>query len=76
MNRKELERHLREHGCVLHHHGGRHDVWLNLAEPGEVADSKTPTIEAWQGPGDLPHPRRSFAGELVNRHFEIVKIAD
>ena len=29
MNRRQLERHLRQHGCVLHHHSGRHDVWLN-----------------------------------------------
>jgi len=30
VNRLRLERHLRDHGCVLHHHGGQHDVWLNL----------------------------------------------
>jgi hypothetical protein len=29
LKRKDLERHLRDHGCVIHHHGGRHDVWLN-----------------------------------------------
>ncbi|MBI1311970.1 hypothetical protein GC176_11810 [bacterium] len=26
------EEHLRSHGCVLHHHGGKHDVWLNPVE--------------------------------------------
>ena len=26
MKRRDLEKHLREHGCELHHHGGRHDV--------------------------------------------------
>jgi mRNA interferase HicA len=26
-----LERQLRDHGCILHHHGGKHDVWLNPA---------------------------------------------
>lgn len=31
MKRRELERHLRLHGCILHHHGGRHDVWMNSA---------------------------------------------
>jgi mRNA interferase HicA len=29
MKRKNLERHLRRHGCYFHHHGGNHDVWLN-----------------------------------------------
>ncbi|MEM1109773.1 MAG: type II toxin-antitoxin system HicA family toxin [Planctomycetota bacterium] len=30
MKRRDLEKHLREHGCELHHHGGRHDIWINL----------------------------------------------
>jgi mRNA interferase HicA len=30
MKRLAFERHLREHGCVLHHHGAKHDIWLNL----------------------------------------------
>ncbi|MCH8822123.1 MAG: type II toxin-antitoxin system HicA family toxin [Planctomycetes bacterium] len=29
MKRRDLEKHLHEHGCELHHHGGRHDIWLN-----------------------------------------------
>lgn len=29
MSRRELERHLKDHGCHLDHHGGKHDVWLN-----------------------------------------------
>lgn len=29
MKRRDLERHLAAHGCVFHHHGGRHDVWTN-----------------------------------------------
>ncbi|MBI4612557.1 MAG: type II toxin-antitoxin system HicA family toxin [Planctomycetes bacterium] len=29
MRRSALERHLRSEGCILHHHGARHDVWLN-----------------------------------------------
>ena len=27
--RRDLEKQLREHGCVLHHHGGNHDIWVN-----------------------------------------------
>ncbi|MEM9915816.1 MAG: type II toxin-antitoxin system HicA family toxin [Planctomycetota bacterium] len=30
MKRRDLEKHLREHGCELHHHGGRHDISINL----------------------------------------------
>jgi hypothetical protein len=29
MKRRELEEHLRMHGCRLHHHGGKHDIWIN-----------------------------------------------
>lgn len=29
MKRNDLERHLNDHGCVLHHHGKRHDIWIN-----------------------------------------------
>ena len=37
MKRTELERHLRDHGCLLHHHGGNHDVWLNPANMRKVS---------------------------------------
>lgn len=30
MKRRDLEKHLHEHGCELHHHGARHDYWMNL----------------------------------------------
>ncbi len=39
MNRVELERHLRANGCYLHHHGSRHDVWVN---PVNLAQSPVP----------------------------------
>ena len=29
MKRLDLERHLRDHGCVFVRHGGRHDWWRN-----------------------------------------------
>lgn len=29
MKRRDLEAHLRKHGCFPHHHGGKHDVWVN-----------------------------------------------
>jgi mRNA interferase HicA len=31
VHRIDLEQHLRLHGCMLHHHGANHDVWLNPA---------------------------------------------
>ncbi|MBI3097772.1 MAG: type II toxin-antitoxin system HicA family toxin [Planctomycetes bacterium] len=39
MNRRDLERHLRDQGCVFHHPGARHDVWLN---PRNMAQSSVP----------------------------------
>lgn len=29
MNRRTLESHLKKNGCFFHHHGGRHDIWVN-----------------------------------------------
>jgi mRNA interferase HicA len=31
MNRRELEKHLRDHDCELLRHGKKHDVWHNPA---------------------------------------------
>ena len=31
MKRKDLIRHLLNHGCVHHHEGGNHTIWLNPA---------------------------------------------
>jgi hypothetical protein len=31
VNRRDLEWHLRSHGCELDHHGSRHDIWTNPA---------------------------------------------
>ncbi len=32
MKLRDLERHLRGHGCVLFREGGAHTVWLNPAD--------------------------------------------
>jgi predicted RNA binding protein YcfA (HicA-like mRNA interferase family) len=32
MKLKELERHMREHGCVLGREGGKHTIWVNPAK--------------------------------------------
>jgi len=34
MKRRDLERHLREHGCVLDHRGNEHDIWINTTTVG------------------------------------------
>jgi mRNA interferase HicA len=39
MNRRQLERQLREQGCVLNHHGAKHDVWVN---PRNLAQAPVP----------------------------------
>ena len=39
MNRRKLERHLRDQGCILHHHGRKHDVWVN---PTSLAQAPVP----------------------------------
>jgi mRNA interferase HicA len=31
MNRRDLEKHLREHGCAPHRQGGKHEIWINPA---------------------------------------------
>lgn len=31
MKRRDLEKHLRNHGCHLVRHGGKHDFWRNPA---------------------------------------------
>jgi predicted RNA binding protein YcfA (HicA-like mRNA interferase family) len=31
MKRKEFIKYLLNHGCVLHRHGSRHDIYLNSA---------------------------------------------
>jgi hypothetical protein len=39
MNRRKLERHLRARGCILHHHGAKHDIWVN---PTNLAQTSLP----------------------------------
>lgn len=39
MKRRDLEKHLRAHGCEFMRHGGGHDVWIN---PGAGATDAIP----------------------------------
>ena len=45
MKRRDLEKHLRQHGCALHHHGGRHDVWVNLGTQAQAPVPRKATIK-------------------------------
>jgi len=37
VKKRDLEQHLRKHGCYFHHHGGNHDIWLNPKTRSESA---------------------------------------
>ena len=61
MPRRLFEQHLRRHGCVLHRHGGSHDVWLNPATWSEAAvprhrEIKTGTAKAICKQLQIPAP--------------------
>ena len=45
MNRRKLERHLRNHGCEFHHHGGSHDIWWNPANEKQSSDPRHRTVK-------------------------------
>ena len=45
MTRKALERHLREHGCFLHHHGGSHDIWVNGTSGAQAPVARHATLK-------------------------------
>jgi antitoxin component HigA of HigAB toxin-antitoxin module len=36
VDRRLLEKHLRACGCIFHHHGGRHDIWINPRTLGQA----------------------------------------
>jgi predicted RNA binding protein YcfA (HicA-like mRNA interferase family) len=37
VNRRDLEKHLRMHGCLLFRHGSKHDIWIDSALSQSVA---------------------------------------
>lgn len=45
MNRRELEEHLREHGCELVRHGAKHDIWTNTATGTTAAVPQHKTVK-------------------------------
>ena len=69
MKRTELERHLGNHGCLLHHHGGNHDVWWRSRKYAESVGPKAPrnqkgTVQAICGRLDLPLPAGLLASTI------------
>jgi hypothetical protein len=45
MNRQQLERYLRAQGCRMHHHGAKHDVWLNRRTGARTSVPRHATIK-------------------------------
>ena len=45
MKRKALEKHLKANGCLLHHHGAKHDVWVNPKTLDISAVPRHPTVK-------------------------------
>ncbi|MGH9411231.1 MAG: type II toxin-antitoxin system HicA family toxin [Vicinamibacterales bacterium] len=61
MKRREFERHLREHGCFLHHAGGSHDIWVNPANGAQAPVPRHGTLKRGTVRGicqrlGIPHP--------------------
>lgn len=64
MNREKLERHLRQYGCELHHHGGNHDIWWNPANEKQASVPRHRTLKKGTARAicrelDVPIPRGS-----------------
>ena len=80
MKRTELKRHLRDHGCMLHHHGGNHDVWLrpaNMRKASVLRKSRKVRFEGFAGDSRylcLPNSSPSIvAFHLTDRHAMVVR---
>lgn len=49
MKRRELEKHLKQHGCYPHHAGGNHDVWVNPETNAKAPISRQRELKAQMG---------------------------
>ena len=61
MNKKKLERHLKEHDCSFGHHGAEHDVWRRNDLRGRAAvprhnEIKYPTARSICSELGIPPP--------------------
>ena len=61
MKRRDLERHLRQHGCAVIREGGNHTVYTNesngrIAAVPRHAEIKTPTVREICKALDIPAP--------------------
>ena len=61
MKIRDLERHLRGHGCVLFREGGAHTVWLNpanrkIASVPRHREIKERTVESICRQREVPQP--------------------
>ena len=51
MERRLLEKHLRDHGCLNDHAGGNHDVWYNPANGQQAAVPRHTEINTFTARG-------------------------
>lgn len=61
MNRKQLERWLKDNGCFLHRHGGGHDIWMRQGSAKGVPvprhkEVKPETVSSICRSFDIPKP--------------------
>jgi hypothetical protein len=63
VKRRQLERHPRDHGCTLHHHGAKHDIWLSPATLAQASVTRHAEIKRGSARGicrilGIPGPSR------------------
>jgi predicted RNA binding protein YcfA (HicA-like mRNA interferase family) len=51
MNREKLEKHLREHGCVIDHQGSDHAIWRNPANESQTVVPRHSEINTFTARG-------------------------
>jgi hypothetical protein len=69
MKRRELLRHLNNHGCELIREGGNHSWWLNPLEKQALSDSETFRGSGFVGAQDLQRSRYTASiGPFVEFH--------
>lgn len=61
MKLADLERHLRQHGCILHREGSAHSIWLNpplhkIASVPRHREIKEGTVRAICKQLEIPRP--------------------
>jgi hypothetical protein len=56
VNRAKLEKHLRQHGCHVHYHDGKHDIWINPVTGQDAPVPRHTEITKWTARGVCKAP--------------------